>query len=359
MSVQYSVVFKDGNRFTNNAICFGVMGNNRWHEQRPVSATTENRRELLDRPGSEQAFIQFDTLHNIHPIWYHDASNYSARDWPNSSDVNREEARKIANKNFLNMMKDLLDDLPMLHGLVTIHPLVGAIRVHIKDHTADQIMLALYLFRNLCHYGNFAMGYRWLLASGYTPRFAAVVAHLVYVDVTPGNFGRAPTVVMQNTQTGEYNWCSPDTLGRQGFLNLMGQQLDQFNWKQHKWKDEKGYYRESWFSANQIYFDERYEGYIWDFQNGRRDVEAERQNWGDRTPVNPRKIWHMIDVFSVPGDVPIDESVQQWNSVVGFKFFLNDISYLQENLSQTQISQIVTTLASVCESNGIQARISI
>lgn len=357
MSVRYSVVFKDGNRFSNESICFGVMGNARWHEQRPFSFSGSNVHSLLDRAGSDHAFILYDSLHGIHPIWCYDQSDYSTRDWP--SDVSRTDARKTANRNFLNMMKDLVEDLPMLAGLVTVHPLIGGIRVHIKDHTADQIMLALYLFRNLAQYGNFAMGYRWLLNKGYRPRFAAVVAHMVYIDVMPGTFGRAPKAVIQNTQTGEYNWCSPDTLGRQGFLNLMGQNLEAFQWKQHKWKDDKGYFREEWFRRNEIWFDERYEGFLWNFTTKSRDVAAELQNWGreDRVPMCPRKYWHMIDVFSVPGDVPIDEEIQQWNSILGFKFFLDDITYLQESLSDEKAELLIERLAQFCTDNNIPPRL--
>ena len=83
------------------------------------------------------------------------------------------------------------------------------------------------------------------------------------------------------------------------------------------------------------------------------------QNWGreDLVPMCPRKYWHMIDVFSIPGDVPIDEEIQQWNSVLGFKFFLEDITYLQESLSDEKAELLIERLAQFCTDNNIPPRL--
>lgn len=363
MSVQYSVVFKDGKRFKNSAVCFGVLGDGRWDEQRPSYTTPgSSASELTRRPGSDHSFIEFDSSFNIHPTWVHGPDNYTSRGWDSSGSSNsNSETRKTANRNYLYAMKDLVDDLPMLHGMVTIHPLIGGIRVHIKDHTADEVMMALYLFRNLCHYDQYACIYKYLLTLGYRPRFAAIVCHLFYGRVTPGTFGRQPVVQFKNNSVGEYNWVSPDTMGRQGFLNMMSQDLDSFSWKQHKWKDGWGYHREGYFKRNNIWFDERYEGYMWDFDNNRRDVSREQANYGNSVPVCPRKYWHILDALSVPGDVPILDGLQTWNPVLGFKWHLemarNNIG-TDYSFSTEQTANILEGLSALCEMNGINPRIN-
>lgn len=305
MSVYYDVVYKDGKRFSVSSVCFGRMGVDRWFEQ---SADPE----LIRRGGDEIAFIQFKTEPTIHRMWYSDSPKIM-NDFPQGlTPEERLVANKVANRKFLEEMKELYDDLPMLKGLVTIHPLLGVIRVHIKKNRADKIMLALFLFRNLSQYSTNCYAYRYFRIKGYRPRLAATLCHLFVMDKGSSLSGWS----VGNQHLGEYNWVNPKTFGKESFLRMMRQDED-FNYIQAEFREQRGYYREGRLSQQGIVFDTRYIGRYWDAHNNR--VRDDGDFAGTVTMKGNLYYAQLVDCLSISGDTPICES-QLWNCVEGFSF---------------------------------------
>lgn len=327
MSVNYSIVCKDGQKATVSSVCFGKMNVNRWFEQSAMAGTSQ---DVISRGGEEHAFIALNCSVNIHPCWFQDMSEENTlREFPEGQGV---EGRKIACRNFLGAMKDLLADLPMLKGILTVHPLLGVVRVYIKEHQADEIMEALYLVRNLNQYSSYGSAYRKAIRNGYRPRFAAILAHMLPGEHQPGSFGRVPEFKVTNATIGEYNWFNPNTFGKQSFLNLMKQDLESFSWKLHKWKDSPGYRRDGYFVNEGVIFDDRYNSSM------------------------GLKYWHMVDCLCVPGDEPILEEDHDWNSSRGFKFKSDGMSSDSDYLSDSFYEQVLTGLEALCNEHSISIR---
>lgn len=268
MSVKFDVVYKDGFKLKMTSICFGVMEKNRWGEINGYRNMPSDNHQDAD-----QRFIQFYTNAYIHPMWAYEEG--IKRDWPRGED--NQEGRNKASKIFINEMKELQKDMPFLQGLVTFHPLLHVARVHIKNHTVDQIMLALFLVRNMCHYSNNCFTYRWLRETyNMRPLLAAIMCHQFSMDL--GSFNRnsfSPACL------GEYNWINPQTFGKDSLLRFMTHTKEtEFDYRQGMWKDSKGYRRDDHFSRNDIMFDPDIGG--------------------------SNKYWKMVAPFSIPGDEAIN-----------------------------------------------------
>lgn len=340
MSVKYDVVYKDGKKLSTVSVCFGKMESHRWSELASGSDGTA----LLRRPASDQAFIQFHTGYGIHPMWFKDSPEYN-RDWPRQDDGDYDKLYKIANRKYLEEMKELVKDLPMLKGLVTIHPLLGVVRVHVKRNKADEIMLALFLFRNLAHYGSNCYPYRYFRAAGYRPRIAAVMSHLIQME--RGSTFNPWSIC--NQEVGEYNWCNPNTFGKQAFLRMVSQDDNTvFDFVQQEWREQYGYRREGAFRREQRIFDERYVGRYWDYDNDCHDVQENRDSYGEEMPENKRKYWCMVDALSIPGDEPI-VSGQKWNPVRGFYFGDSPNS----TISQSELDEVMSEIDALLEEHNI------
>lgn len=362
MSVNYSVVFKDGQKVSVSSVCFGRMGVDRWMEQ---AGSGNNAYRLLERPATEHAFISYDCVKNLHPCWAYDVeTSLGSRDWPRATDnQSGSDVTKAAAKKFLHHMKELLNDLPMMKGILSVHPLLGIVRVHTKAHTADQVMMALYLIRNLNQYSNLAISYRFFIKKGYRPRLAAILSHLIATEVGNSNFGREASTVSYNYGIGEYNWINPNTFGKQAFLNMMNQNEEAFTWVQPLWSEAKGYRRDGYFSnaiggnRNARIFDERYTGRIWDYQNWERFTSQENGNYSNSDLQRNRlKWWHMVDVYSVPGDEPICEC-HRWNEVDGFGFWFADIhTNRNSHFGGDKLAIIMSQIEAVLTENNIPFR---
>ena len=328
MSVNYSIVCKDGEKATVSSVCFGKMNVSRWHEQSAINGN----QQVLNRGSDTHAFISLDCKKNIHPFWIHPVeSDLVEREWT-AYDGDRPTQIKNASLNFLRAMSVLLEDMPMLKGLVTVHPLLGLVRVYIKEHTADQIMAALYLFRNLNQYSNYAGSYRKMIQSGYRPRFAAIFAHMLPGEIGPSLMGRTGAFNVANAQIGEYNWFNPNTFGKQAFLKLMTQDGTEGNWKLQKWNTQAGYRRDNYFSTNGIMFDTRYGDH------------GCRLNY-----------WHMVDCLCIPGDEPLTLS-HDWNNGRGFKFKHVGMNSDNDYIGSDLLEEILRDLEELCNDNSIQIR---
>lgn len=325
MSVNYSIVFKDGHKASCSSVCFGKMNVSRWTEQTPHTASTTG---LIDRPADTHAFIAYDACKNIHPMWGWDISEHvSKRELVIPGDTNG--SIKIAGKKFLHLMKDLLEDLPMLKNILTVHPLLGVARVHIKEHASDEVMMALYLMRNLNQYSNFGTAYRYLLSQGYRPRFAAIMAHLMPLEYTPGLFGRQGQMNVTNCEVGEYNWVNPNTLGRNAFLRLMRQDENEvYDFVLPKWKIARGYRRDSHFSNNNIAFDPRYSN------------------------SSSNRYRKMVDCLSIPGDEPICDA-HSWGDYYGFSFNMDNLERRGNHFGADQYLPILDQIVALCRENQI------
>lgn len=313
MSVKFDVVFKDGFKLKTTSICFGVMEKGRWNE---ISGFRNMERE--GHSDSDQRFIQFYTNFQVHPMWAHEEG--LKRDWPEG--MNGDTASlNAASKRFLAEMKEIQKDMPFLQGLVTFHPLLHVARVHIKNHTVDQIMLALFLVRNLCHYSSNCFTYRWLREEyNLRPMLAAILAHQFSLDL--GTFNRKS---FQPQSLGEYNWINPATFGKRALLRLMTHTKEtEFDYRQGLWKDAKGYRRDGYFSSNGDMFDS-------ELRSG-------------------HQYWKMVAPFSLPNDEPICPGQTRYSDsglVIG-RGWDND-------LSESEVRNYISGVISLLEENNIPA----
>lgn len=312
MSVKFDVVYKDGFKLKQTSICFGVMEKGRWNE---INGHSRMPRENHD--DCDQRFIQFYTNAYIHPMWAYDEG--IKRDWPQGD--NNQEGLNKASKRFIAEMKEIQKDMPFLQGLVTFHPLLHVARVHIKNHTVDQIMLALFLVRNMCHYSNNCFTYRWLRETyNMRPSLAVILCHQFSMDL--GSFGRnsfCPAIL------GEYNWINPQTFGKEGLLRFMTHTKEtEFDYRQGLWKEDKGYRRDEWFRRNDVYFDENMRG--------------------------NNKYWKMVAPFSIPEDESFSEVLfkdPQYGFIMG--------DWNSQNLNQSQVETYIRDVFNLLEVNNIPA----
>ncbi|MCS5737305.1 hypothetical protein, partial [Herbiconiux daphne] len=151
--------------------------------------------------------------------------------------------RRDANRLFLREMQELVADMPWLQDVITIHPITGVVRAHIKDHKADKIITSLFLIRNIGNYMNQAVTYRKVRNMGYRPRFAAIIAHKVYANLGFGN-----SVQYSDQYLGEYNWINPQSFGKNAFLKMMGADKDtEFDFIQKPWAEQRGYRHDGYY----------------------------------------------------------------------------------------------------------------
>ncbi|MCS5736803.1 hypothetical protein, partial [Herbiconiux daphne] len=252
MSVRYDVVFKDGRKLARNSICFGGMASGGW-----------GGGELEARPANQQAFIQFHIKNNMHPMWSWPFPEIK-RDWNPAWSQEGKDPQVEGARLFLQEMKELYNDLPLLKGVITIHPLLGVVRAHIKRHKADKIILALMLFRNLANYSNNCFTYRHFRNQGYRPRAAVILAHLINCDI--GVFGAR---TWGDQWLSEYNWINPDCFGKQALIKMIHCDEVEDEWPryhQQPWSVQRGYRREREWVGNSAYlFDDRYRGLQWNY----------------------------------------------------------------------------------------------
>ena len=332
MSVQYRVVFKDRKSFRAQGICFGKMGVLRWRDQRLINPDSPNgmfshavSTELINRSGKEQDYIDFELSYGINNEWMKPVGEHGDGEYPpeyftiNNNHDRWQYALKLCGPNYFKEMKLLLEELPMYKSWVKVHPKLGVIRFHLGKRKADEVMVAMSLFRNLGNYRGYISAYKEMVNRGYTRLFAVVTAHLINMEFCKSAFSGEYTCYYQGVRTGEYNWFSPDTIGAQGMMNILLQRTEKFNYFQDTWKNNRGYFRDSYFRDNGIIFDERYHGAYFDWAANSRDQSRERDAWGDQNidNYNPCRYRKMVDAFSIPGDEPIP-GVQGWNEVNGF-----------------------------------------
>ena len=373
MSVQYRVMFKDGKSFRAQGICFGKMGVNRWHEQRLINPdrptqmfTPVEASNIRERDGHQQKYIDFEVEYGISHMWSAPMDTHSDGEYP--EEFYRIESQQSRIKymldtcgpNYFSEMKLLLEELPMYKSWVKVHPKLGVIRFHIGKRKADEVMLAMSLFRNLCNYGGFVTAYKEALHCGYTRRFAAIIAHFFNITVNKSAFSGKVDKYYQPIRTGEYNWFSPDTIGSQGLINLLNQNVDKFDYVQDTWKNQRGYYRDSHFKSLEVVFDDRYKGIYWNWRTNSRDVARERDTFGDIDTDHSNSIRYrkMVDAFSIAGDEVIP-GVQEWNSVVGFYIAgptsgSQDCPYspVHSAMNKRDAEAAIAALAAFAEANG-------
>lgn len=354
MGVKYDVIFKDGQRLSREAVCFGSMAGAQW---------SFGNSGLTNRNPNEQSLVQFYTVNNIHPIWQLDDFNGNCREWTDRNNVAK--CRRDANRKYLTEMKLLLDDLPWLQDVITVHPLVGVVRAHIKEHKADKVITSLFLMRNLCNYGETAASYRHFRNLGYRPRLCAIMAHYV-----TKNFGFGGRCEFSQQYLGEYNWINPQTFGKESFMRMMAADKDtEFDFIQLPWATQRGYRRDGFYRyrndidmqrpATEEDFNPEEGGWkIFDS----RYISAENWNYERGEAINPRSnrtrstasylfTRNLVDCYSIPGDTAFDSGMT-WDPVFGIQV-INRGSTVP---SPDAVNSLLAEIERVCTEAGISIR---
>lgn len=349
MSVRYQIVFRDGQKMERVASCFGATSYPDWSQSfTPASAAR--------RPASEQSFIQLFTDY-IHPCWirtieedYEAQNRTPIRGWPNPHDPAQTERDKAkAVENFMAEAKLLLDDIPHLKKVITVHPILQVVRGHFKDTRADQVILSMFCMRNLMSYSQMAYTYRKLRKDGYRPRVAAVVAHQVSLD-----FNAMGQPSYNDQRCGETNWINPETFGRNAWLRFMNQDIDsEFDFNQEPWRVQCGYRRDNTYQQSGNIFDRnRAGGTISNWVT----MEVSNDSWS-RDRQRHRKL---VDGYSIVGDSPLSPSSQHYHTSVGY-YIVNASRYvgsdsgtrIPSNNGQEAFDHYMDELSTYLRENGI------
>lgn len=352
MSVAYELVFKDGRKVATTGSCFG--GTSR--PQFGFLSFTDN-----NRPSETHGVLNFNVDRSISYIWKHDGypANVAEARIPEPgtssySSMSR-ETRALALRNFFKEAKLMLEDMPWLKRVVILHPISNIIRVKLKDVPADEVMSALFLFRNLANYDSYAATYLAHRRAGYRPRFCAILAHFFYQSSNA--FGAVSYSVLS---LGEYNWFNPTTFGLRGFIQLMSaDESTPFDFIQQPWTVQKGYRRDSYYSGegpNYLEFEERFyyndpNNREWDF-NERRLLSRYQHTAPQRVPATRK----LTDGLCFPNDEPICE-FQYRHPRRGLMFHKTnpaDPVTCLSNLTFNQMDEIVSSMVQVCTDRGIR-----
>lgn len=277
MSVRYDVVYADNRRMPMSGPCFGGFADSREFPGHSLRHEDMNRRNET-RETMRQLWL---TPVNARMVQFY--CQPSANQWSVPG-----ESREVWSRRYYDEMKLLLADIPWLKA--SIHPLLGVIRVPVKDVPADKVMMTLFLVRNLAHY-DYARGYKTLRALGMKP-FASAILSSIWKIGAVNSFN--PEALWHYNSVGEYNWLSPFTFGKASLRQLV-QAPDDFNpWIQKPWTEQNGYRRDRWFRGQA-------DGAF----NRIPDMQPYHRNTSDY-----RKL---IDCLSVQGDEPIWDIIQtQW-----------------------------------------------
>lgn len=309
MSVKYDIVFQNNRRIPLQGPCFGAMAAGEWfgsstRREDMTRLKTNNTlcKELFDNHIEMASFIQF----------YGEPSRSI---WRNPSDSGNEYVQR-----YYQHMRELIQDIPWLKA--SVHPLVGVIRVPIKDAPSDKAMMTLFLVRNLATNENYS-SYRDFLAKGYKPLAAAILSS--HWCIGRGNTMN-PQANWYYTSVGEYNWLSPYTFGKESLQRLVQAGKDFNPWYLGTWASLKGYRRDSWFRQNNYTFNRtlpRHDSYD--------NINHHRK---------------LIDCLSIKNDTPIYEGVvgpsgpdrYQWEILIGNMVQDSAFSLVLENFNELCLS---------------------
>ena len=255
--VRYDLFLKDGRHIKMTYACFGLLNDMPWGTYNIYSSLYPDQ----DQVTLARAMTSETTPNNVSFVQYLPEGNFYTSAWscPDGNpsrttqtlpDESTGDAKIRAMKEYFKEMKLLLDDLPMLKGAVTLHPLAKCIRVHIPGNEADKVALSLFLFRNLAQ-DEYIHGYRKLRKAGYRPRIAAVIAHtLTYSPASPFQGER-----WYATSQDENSWVNPLTFGKLSFITMIKQGSDWNPWFQDLFEShQNGYWRDSHFRDNNEVF---------------------------------------------------------------------------------------------------------
>lgn len=236
MAITYDVVYKNNRRIPLSGPCFGAFSDSGY----PSSSIRHGYANQRGLTSEELRGLHADFQNTSFFQFYPTPSEY----WkdPEDTSVKDREVR------FYNEMKALVADIPWMKA--SIHPLLGVIRVTVVGKPADQVMMTLFLMRNLAHY-EYAIGYRYLRSVGFKPFAAAIFSSLWKRG--EGTVLR-PNSNWAYTTVGEYNWVSPATFGTQSLHQLVNSD-ETFNpWVQELWSQVGHYRRDRWFQTNSVRF---------------------------------------------------------------------------------------------------------
>lgn len=254
---------KNGNHCKVSYACFGLLNS------LPISNWVIGRSYYPDEASynTSRSFASETTPNNLSFIQYFPSNNFMGAYWscpegkPTREYISAypdEPAKDMDNramKEYFKEMQLLIDDLPIFKGMITIHPLAKVIRVHIKDHPADKVALALFLVRNLAQY-DYIHGYRWLRHRGYRPRIAAIITHALQFSPKANAFGEDR---WYGRCQDESSWVNPVTFGKNGFLKLIKQEVE---WYQDPFcETETGYWRDDAFQDDDDVFNSSADSY--------------------------------------------------------------------------------------------------
>lgn len=244
MAVQYDVIYSDNRRILAQGGCFGAMNAGRWahwmvdysrYGDRSGLTVTENNRMAQE---SFQQVIQDQGNQRIRPVAIQFYPKPSSGIWgvsaPHGSTLSAFEA-------YFAAMADLLPQVAWLDGVVSLHPEFGVIRFHLDDKPADQVITAMFLFRNLAHY-NYGHSFQNLInVHNMNVLPALYLAHLmIYQPRTPFS---AESWYMATP--GEYNLQHPLAFGKRALAAVLTADESFSPWRQRTFSHQNGYMRDN------------------------------------------------------------------------------------------------------------------
>lgn len=283
MGVTYDLVYKNNRRIPITGPCFGGFSEEGSYPGHSIRQAFARQRRLegpemreLYRNPQDAMFFQF---------YAEPYGDY----WKDGSS----ESKATYQRRYYDEMKALVADIPWMDA--SVHPLLGVIRVPVVGKPADQVMMTLFLMRNLAHY-EYATGYRYLRNMGMRPFAAAIFSS--FWKKSKGNTFTSGTWYYNSV--GEYNWLSPYTFGRESLRALVTSDESYNPWVQGIWGSQGGYRRDRYWNGNSG------SGNIQYF-NPELDSQGRPTNANVDNPSHYRRL---IDCMSVKGDVPMFSNVQ-------------------------------------------------
>lgn len=253
MGVSYDIITKDHNKVCKDDICFGAMNCFPWSGQNVNPNTrqnTEATRGVVDRmTTADMKIIQYLPSGMFKGAYWSHPEGKPTRDVVQNEGESNPEALARARKRYFSEMKAIVEDMPILKNILTIHPVLDVCRAHIKDHPADKVILSVFLMRNLAQY-DYIHTYNLLRSNGYRPRVAAIFSQFFRYQKGNGITRDAITVYQQS----ESSWIRCELFGKNAAIRLLKQEDDSF-WIQHPWVEQScGYMRDSHLSrADQVF----------------------------------------------------------------------------------------------------------
>lgn len=338
MAITYDVVYKNNRRIPITGPCFGGFS------EEGSFPSSSIRRSYATSRG-----LTMDEMRQLH------RTPQDARFFQFYGEVNSEfwkektrDTAEICARRYYEEMKLLVADIPWMDA--SVHPLLGVIRIPVKDKPADQVMMTLFLMRNLAHY-EYATGYRYLRKMGMRPYAAAIFSSFWKKGL--GNTFTAGTWFY--TTVGEYNWLSPFTFGRESLRALLTAD-ETFNpWFQGLWGEQGGYRRDRYFNGMG-------DGPV-EYFNPSLDSRDRPRVLSNTT--NPSHYRRLIDCLSVKNDTPMfsivkarHEYTDRGNTYISLRWGPSSEYERNKNFTEAELMPTIEEFIALCREFGYEPMMS-